>query len=44
MSSRYNQYIASYHNFKVLQLPYKQGMDKRQFSMYILLPKSQDGL
>jgi serpin B len=44
MSSEDDQYVASYDNFKVLKLPYKQGRDKRQFSMYIFLPESQDGL
>uniref|UniRef100_A0A0A9AJF2 Serpin domain-containing protein n=1 Tax=Arundo donax TaxID=35708 RepID=A0A0A9AJF2_ARUDO len=44
MSSTNKQYIASYNNFKVLKLPYQQGGDKRQFSMYILLPEAQDDL
>ncbi|CAD6213629.1 unnamed protein product [Miscanthus lutarioriparius] len=44
MSSREDQYIASYDNFKVLKLPYQRGEDKRQFSMYILLPEGRDGL
>ncbi|KAF7050868.1 hypothetical protein CFC21_059168 [Triticum aestivum] len=44
MSSRKNQYISCFENLKVLKLPYEQGGDKRQFSMYILLPKAQDGL
>jgi serpin B len=44
MSSRKDQYIASYDNFKVLKLPYQQGEDNRQFSMYILLPEARDGL
>ncbi|CAN6282246.1 unnamed protein product [Urochloa humidicola] len=44
MSSTDDQYVASYRNFQVLKLPYQQGGDKRQFSMYILLPESQDGL
>ncbi|CAL4926233.1 unnamed protein product [Urochloa decumbens] len=44
MSSKDDQYMASYDNLKVLKLPYQQGGDKRQFSMYILLPKAQDGL
>lgn len=29
---------------KVLKLPYQQGGDKRQFSMYILLPDAKDGI
>ncbi|KAL5209313.1 hypothetical protein ABZP36_004936 [Zizania latifolia] len=44
MSSTKKQYLSSYDNLKVLKLPYKQGEDKRQFSMYILLPEAQDGL
>ncbi|CAN6317600.1 unnamed protein product [Urochloa humidicola] len=44
MSSKEDQYMASYNNLKVLKLPYQQGSDKRQFSMYILLPEAQDGL
>ncbi|KAL6637429.1 hypothetical protein ACP70R_025001 [Stipagrostis hirtigluma subsp. patula] len=44
MSSTKKQYVASYGNLKVLKLPYQQGGDKRQFSMYILLPDAQDGL
>ncbi|CAN6287533.1 unnamed protein product [Urochloa humidicola] len=44
MSSTDDQYIASYDNFKVLKLPYQQGGDTRQFSMYIFLPELQDGL
>ncbi|CAL4926215.1 unnamed protein product [Urochloa decumbens] len=44
MSSTDDQYIASYDSFKVLKLPYQQGGDTRQFSMYIILPELQDGL
>ncbi|CAN6287523.1 unnamed protein product [Urochloa humidicola] len=44
MSSGDEQYMSSYDNLKVLKLPYQQGGDKRQFSMYILLPEAQDGL
>nr|CAD1841373.1 unnamed protein product [Ananas comosus var. bracteatus] len=44
MTSRKKQFISSYDNFKVLKLPYKQGDDKRQFSMYIFLPEANDGL
>ncbi|EMS55681.1 Serpin-ZX [Triticum urartu] len=44
MSSTKNQYISSFENLKVLKLPYQHGGDKTQFSMYILLPKAQDGL
>ncbi|WVZ59825.1 hypothetical protein U9M48_009919 [Paspalum notatum var. saurae] len=44
MSSTDKQYIASYNDLKVLKLPYLQGGDKRQFSMYILLPEAKDGI
>nr|P06293.2 RecName: Full=Serpin-Z4; AltName: Full=BSZ4; AltName: Full=HorvuZ4; AltName: Full=Major endosperm albumin; AltName: Full=Protein Z4; Short=Protein Z [Hordeum vulgare]CAA36015.1 protein Z [Hordeum vulgare] len=44
MSSTKKQYISSSDNLKVLKLPYAKGHDKRQFSMYILLPGAQDGL
>ncbi|CAL4917906.1 unnamed protein product [Urochloa decumbens] len=44
MSSTDKQYIAHYNDLKVLKLPYQQGGDKRQFSMYILLPEAQDGI
>ncbi|XP_066361491.1 serpin-ZXA-like [Miscanthus floridulus] len=44
MSSTEKQYIVSYNNLKVLKLPYQQGGDKRQFSMYILLPDAKDGI
>nr|ACN59483.1 serpin 1 [Triticum aestivum] len=35
-----DQYISSSDGLKVLKLPYKQGGDNRQFSMYILLPEA----
>ncbi|XP_042419810.1 serpin-ZXA [Zingiber officinale] len=44
MTSRKKQFLASYDGFKVLRLPYKQGEDKRSFSMYIFLPDAKDGL
>ncbi|XP_015689969.2 serpin-ZXA [Oryza brachyantha] len=44
MSTSKKQYLSSYENLTVLKLPYQQGGDKRQFSMYILLPEAQDGL
>lgn len=44
MSSTDKQYIVAYNNLKVLKLPYQQGADKRQFSMYILLPDAKDGI
>ncbi|KAI4985963.1 hypothetical protein ZWY2020_018593 [Hordeum vulgare] len=44
MSSTNKQYISSFDGLKVLKLPYQHGGDKRQFSMYILLPEAHDGL
>lgn len=44
MSTKEKQFISAYDGFKVLKLPYKQGEDKRQFSMYIFLPDARDGL
>lgn len=44
MSTTNNQYISFSDNLKILKLPYHQGGDKNQFSMYILLPETRDGL
>ncbi|KAJ4814863.1 Serpin-like protein [Rhynchospora pubera] len=45
MSSEERQYISKYTDFSVLRLPYNQGRDlMRQFSMYIFLPNSKDGI
>ncbi|XP_074282507.1 serpin-ZX-like [Silene latifolia] len=45
MTSYKKQFIRTCHGFKVLELPYKQGKDKRrQFSMIFLLPNKKDGL
>lgn len=44
MTSKKKQYISAFDGFKVLGLPYKQGEDKRKFSMYIFLPDARDGL
>ncbi|XBI83624.1 hypothetical protein VPH35_092104 [Triticum aestivum] len=44
MSSMDDQYLLSSDGLKVLKLPYKQGGDNRQFSMYILLPEAPGGL
>ncbi|XP_057731197.1 serpin-ZX [Arachis stenosperma] len=44
MVSKKKQLISAFDGFKVLGLPYKQGEDKRQFSMYLLLPDATDGL
>ncbi|XP_061343185.1 serpin-ZX [Gastrolobium bilobum] len=44
MISKKKQFISAFDGFKVLGLPYKQGEDKRQFSMYFFLPDAKDGL
>ncbi|KAL0351952.1 UNVERIFIED_CONTAM: Serpin-ZX [Sesamum calycinum] len=44
MTSEKKQYILAFDGFKVLGLPYKQGRDKRRFSMYFFLPDANDGL
>ncbi|KAG8366165.1 hypothetical protein BUALT_Bualt17G0048300 [Buddleja alternifolia] len=44
MTSTKKQYVHAFDGFKVLQLPYKQGKDKRKFSMYFFLPDAKDGL
>jgi serpin B len=44
MTSNLNQIIEAFDGFKVLRLPYEQGEDKRQFSMYVFLPNAKDGL
>ncbi|XP_074279275.1 serpin-ZX-like [Silene latifolia] len=44
MTSKTKQFARVCDGFKVLKLPYKQGEDKRQFSMYFLLPDQKDGL
>ncbi|XP_047088009.1 serpin-Z2B-like [Lolium rigidum] len=44
MSTTNKQFISSTGNLKILKLPYQQGGDSRQFSMYILLPEARDGL
>ncbi|CAI9116611.1 OLC1v1017805C1 [Oldenlandia corymbosa var. corymbosa] len=44
MTSKKKQYVSTYDDFKVLCLPYKQGEDKRRFSMYFFLPDAKDGL
>ncbi|KAL3617785.1 hypothetical protein CASFOL_038106 [Castilleja foliolosa] len=44
MTSRFNQYIRSFDDFKVLSLPYEQGEDKRRFAMHFFLPNARDGL
>ncbi|CAI0465338.1 unnamed protein product [Linum tenue] len=55
MTSKKKQFVSQFDGFKVLSLPYKQGEDKRRFSMqgeedkpgfsmHIFLPDSQHGL
>ncbi|KAK5831801.1 hypothetical protein F383_14074 [Gossypium arboreum] len=44
MTSKKKQTVSAYDGFKVLGLPYKQGNDKRHFSMYFFLPDAKDGL
>lgn len=44
MTSKKKQFLSAYEDFKVLGLPYKQGEDKRRFSMHIFLPDAKDGL
>ncbi|XVF82079.1 hypothetical protein PTKIN_Ptkin16aG0015100 [Pterospermum kingtungense] len=44
MTSKKKQTAKAYDGFKVLGLPYKQGEDKRQFSMYFFLPDEKNGL
>ncbi|KAL6493220.1 hypothetical protein OROGR_032979 [Orobanche gracilis] len=44
MTSKKKQYVRAFDDFKVLSLPYKQGDDKRRFSMCFFLPDARDGL
>ncbi|KAH7523996.1 serpin-ZX [Ziziphus jujuba] len=44
MTSKKRQVVGDFDGFKVLKLPYKQGEDKRSFSMYFFLPEAKDGL
>jgi len=44
MTSKKDQFIGAFDGFKVLRLPYKQGQDDRQFSMYFFLPDANEGL
>ncbi|XP_010418440.1 PREDICTED: serpin-Z1-like [Camelina sativa] len=46
LSSHKNQYIKAYDGFKVLKLPFRQGLGDTSgsFSMYFYLPDEKDGL
>ncbi|MCI16838.1 serpin-ZX, partial [Trifolium medium] len=44
MTSSKKQFVGAFDGFKVLRLPYAQGVDERQFSMYFFLPDAKDGL
>lgn len=44
MTSSKKQLVTAFNDFKVLGLSYKQGDDKRSFSMYFFLPDAKDGL
>lgn len=44
MTNSEYQCVGSFDGFKVLKLPYLQGQDQRQFSMYFFLPDERDGL
>ncbi|XP_048130398.1 serpin-ZX-like isoform X2 [Rhodamnia argentea] len=44
MTSKNKQILEVGDGFKVLGLAYKQGEDKRRFSMYLFLPDARDGL
>ncbi|KAM0937411.1 putative Serpin family protein [Dioscorea sansibarensis] len=44
MTGKDKQLLSAHNGFKVLGLPYKKGVDGRQFSMYLFLPDARDGL
>ncbi|KAI3821113.1 hypothetical protein L1987_08670 [Smallanthus sonchifolius] len=44
MTSMEKQLVRKYDDFTVLGLPYLQGQDKREFTMYFFLPDAKDGL
>ncbi|CAA0816297.1 Serpin-ZX [Striga hermonthica] len=44
MTSSMNQFAVAFDDFKVLKLPYEEGQDTREFSMYFFLPNARDGL
>ncbi|KAJ0577790.1 putative Serpin family protein [Helianthus annuus] len=44
MTSKKKQFVHEYNDFKVLGLPYLNGQDNRQFTMYFYLPDAKNGL
>ncbi|KAI3686739.1 hypothetical protein L1987_80423 [Smallanthus sonchifolius] len=44
MTNMEKQLVRKYDDFTVLGLPYLQGQDKREFTMYFFLPDAKDGL
>ncbi|XP_075495711.1 serpin-ZX-like [Primulina tabacum] len=44
MTSKKKQHVREFDGFKVLALSYRQGEDKRKFTMYFYLPDAKDGL
>ncbi|KAL5777870.1 hypothetical protein ACOSP7_010796 [Xanthoceras sorbifolium] len=44
ITSKKKQAIRDFDGFEVVRLPYKQGGDKRRFSMCLLLLDAKDGL
>ncbi|KAI3821109.1 hypothetical protein L1987_08666 [Smallanthus sonchifolius] len=44
MTNDEDQFVREYEDFKVLGLPYLQGQDIREFTMYFFLPHAKDGL
>ncbi|XP_078174701.1 serpin-ZXA-like [Carex rostrata] len=44
MASGKRQFISVYDDFKVLKLPYEQGEDRKQYSFYLFLPNTFNGL
>ncbi|KAI7732795.1 hypothetical protein M8C21_033615 [Ambrosia artemisiifolia] len=41
MTSNKKQFLCKFNDFTVLGLPYKQGGDRRKFTMYLFLPKGE---
>lgn len=44
MTSKKKQFIRANDGFKALKMPYQQGNDQRQFSMYLFLPDVKEGI